>query len=71
MKRLIERGADVNAVNDGGWTPLHHAIEKGHENVVRMLIGAGANVNVRQNDGWTPLHQAVASGDGLNLSKNV
>ena len=56
--------ADVNAVEDGGRTPLHFAASLGHGEVTAVLLRAGANVNTR--DGvqwWTPLQHAAAAGD--------
>ena len=31
-KQAIAAGADVNAKDGGGWTPLHHAVEAGQGN---------------------------------------
>ncbi len=31
----------------GGWTSLHCAAEKGHVEVVRVLLAAGAEVNAK------------------------
>ncbi len=39
VKLLLEWGADVNAVNDAGWTPLYSAVYIGHCAVAEMLIG--------------------------------
>ena len=39
--RLIEAGADVNARNDKGVTPLHRAID--HPEVAALLIEKGAS----------------------------
>ncbi|MDY6808152.1 MAG: ankyrin repeat domain-containing protein [Actinomycetota bacterium] len=40
---LIKRGADVDAVNDKGQTPLAGAVFKGHDDVVAVLVTAGAD----------------------------
>ena len=53
---LIEYGADVNAQNDRGQTPLHIAFREGNVEVVRWLIQAGADLNVRDDFYNTPFH---------------
>jgi ankyrin repeat protein len=40
---LIDRGADVDAVNDRGQTPLAGAVFKGFDDVVAALVRAGAD----------------------------
>lgn len=59
MRLAIERGADVNAKNEGdGDTPLHAAVKNqdGSVEAVRLLIESGADVNAKNGDGETPLH---------------
>ena len=49
LKLLYFSGADVNAVDDFGGSPLHHAAYC-HANrlpMVKLLILLGANVNAR------------------------
>ena len=29
------------------WTPLHEAVERGHVNLVKLLLETGADVNVK------------------------
>ncbi|XP_061729376.1 ankyrin-2-like [Cydia pomonella] len=40
-------------------TALHYAAERGHAEVVRLLLDAGSKVEVMAGDGSTPLHVAV------------
>jgi hypothetical protein len=45
-----------------GFTPLHHAAERGREEVVGCLLARGADVNSADGMGWTPLHLAARAG---------
>ena len=56
---LSAPGADVNARNDRGSTPLLEAARYGHNDIARVLIAAGANVNAKDNDGKTALMLAI------------
>ena len=38
---LLEAGADINACNHIGWTPLSMAAVNGHDRVVKALIEVG------------------------------
>ena len=60
LQLLIDKGADVNAKNRRGSTPLHWAIHD--EAKVRLLLSKGANVNAKQAQGRTPLYLAAMLG---------
>jgi ankyrin repeat protein len=45
IERLISKGADVNAENNEGVTPLIFAVSASQEKAVKLLIRYGANVN--------------------------
>nr|NQU90521.1 ankyrin repeat domain-containing protein [Bacteroidota bacterium] len=59
VEYLIEKGANINAVNIASETPLHFATAFGHKDVMETLIRNGAFVNIPNRDGNTPLHYAV------------
>lgn len=62
---LLERGANINAVNNTGFAPLHHAAENGSLEAAIALMAAGANRQQKTFDGATPLDVALFKGHGL------
>lgn len=38
VKTLIENGADIHETSDCGWTPINAASDKGHIEVVKLLL---------------------------------
>lgn len=55
---LIAHGADVNAVQQGGWTALHQAAARGDRDLIEVLLAHGANPQAANADGRTPLDLA-------------
>ena len=56
INKLIKEGADVNAIDTYGRTPLYLAATcEFNADVIKALINAGANVNATNNAGQTPL----------------
>jgi hypothetical protein len=53
------RGANIEAKNYQGETPLHNASCNGRLLVVKVLVSGGANILARNNDGGLPIQQAV------------
>ncbi len=64
VQRLLDSGAEVNAVNEYGQTPLHLAAKKGDEGVMRLLLGIpGIEVNFPDEEGRTFLYLAAENGN--------
>jgi hypothetical protein len=62
LKKLIKLGADINAVNTEGSTPLMEAANSGKSECVEILVEKGANVNKQNKKGQTALMEAAMYG---------
>lgn len=66
VRLLIEKGADVNAADMFGITPLEEAVVKRGTNIVTLLLDSGADINHHDKDGLSPLNAAVKYGAKAN-----
>ena len=67
LKCLKRLGADVNAVNDKGYSALHIAAFFGFEDVIKLLHEWGFDIDIDcgcKNDEITPLHLAILANRG-------
>lgn len=75
VKSYIAQGAEVNAVDSDGRTPLINAVEKGSIDIVNLLLAKNASISVRGKDGLSPLITASQNGNSeilkLLLNKNI
>ncbi len=64
LRERLREGADVNALDDDGMTPLHCAAQAGQAYAARLLVRRGAMQEARGRalGGRTPLHVAAMNG---------
>ena len=62
IEPLIEKGLDVNAVNDFGETPLHSGCKAACVGQLQTLINHGADIHSLTYNGDTCLHVAASNG---------
>jgi ankyrin repeat protein len=58
VRALLEAGADVNALQEKGFTPLHEAAATGKLELLRLLLDHGANAELQTEDGKSALDLA-------------
>lgn len=56
---LLAKGADVNAKDARGATPLMYAASLPGADAAAFLLAHGADIKAADNDGWTPLHHSA------------
>ena len=69
VKELLDKGVDVNTKTQYGATALAYACDKGHIEVVKLLLEHGANVNVKDTFyGEVPIDWAISK-DNVEIIK--
>ena len=59
VRYLVEElGADVNARDHEGYSPVHHAAARGHNELIEYLVAQGADVTVVSREGRTTVDMA-------------
>lgn len=67
--RLIMEGANINAIDGSGNTPLHIAVEKDSLQLVKLLVQKGAGLEAKNRLGDTPLFEACAAGGKFEIAQ--
>ncbi|TNF70057.1 MAG: ankyrin repeat domain-containing protein [Gammaproteobacteria bacterium] len=56
---LLNKGADINVLNEHFGTPLHFAVSQNNQEMVKFLLKKGADINIVNNEGLTPVQFAT------------
>ncbi|KAL9566910.1 hypothetical protein ACKAV7_008974 [Fusarium commune] len=59
VKLLLDRRADLRALDTYGNSVLHHAVNTEKSSVIKLLLDSGSDVNGQNAQGRTPLHLAI------------
>jgi ankyrin repeat protein len=54
MKVLVDKGANVNAANDAGMTPMHYAVQRGVDRIIEYLASKGGRFDIKNKQGRSP-----------------
>tara|TARA_B100000700_G_C14800606_1_gene740383 strand:+ start:317 stop:706 length:390 start_codon:yes stop_codon:yes gene_type:complete len=65
VSQHLAAGTNINLKDQSGWTPLHWAASKVHNETAKLLIKKGADVNAVNKEGLSPLDYAENQTFGL------
>jgi ankyrin repeat protein len=57
-KLCLEKGNDVNAANNQGFTAMHGATNRGFDKMVQLLADRGSKLDLKDKQGRTPMNYA-------------
>ncbi|KAL6996847.1 hypothetical protein U1Q18_006975 [Sarracenia purpurea var. burkii] len=67
VELLLQHGANINASDSKGQTPLHHCIFRGRIAIAKLLLSRGANPRALDREGKTPLQLVSETCDDIEL----
>ena len=70
-QKLLYAGADVNARNNDGETPVFYAIQFRNIEMIKLLIKHNANLLLRDNEGATPLNRLMQTSQNYDSNDSL
>ncbi len=55
VEKLLKQGANVNAIDESGNTPLHKAAKNIKKDMVELLVNNKADINIENGEGKRPI----------------
>ena len=71
IQLLWNLGANINALNQDGYTPFHLAVRLGDIEMMQLLLSLGADVNTQDSSGKTALAWACGGKTSVELNEGV
>lgn len=71
VRMMLAADTDLDLVTRFGGVGIHPAAEKGHLEIVELLVTTNVNVNHTNICGWTPLLEAIILGDGKATQQRI
>ena len=71
IKELVTHGANINAQNKKGKTPLHRATKLDNYSITKVLLELGSDPNIKDENGNTALEMALVDGNKMNFVKSL
>lgn len=72
---LIDNGANLDASDFRGYTPIHIACIHKKTDIIKLLIEKNVNINISNTNGYSPIHQACFNNDvdivKMLIEKNI
>ena len=72
LKALLSHGANIQARDVAGYTPLHHALSSPNNDMSRalgvVLLDHGADIDAQTRFGSPPIHESIMSADKITFT---
>lgn len=71
VKYLLSKGANLNVIDDLGFSPFIEACRSGKLELIQPLLVSGADLNIRSNNDDTPLKFALISNRFVKMEEKL